>query len=329
MRSNKKRDDVVKVFQNHLRKIDQLPLDMVYNYLFELENGDQLMMKFQETFMLDFYQRSMSERAESVRHGIFTDLHNCSFLRTLVSSNSQMSQADLASSTAARLSLLHSAAVCLGKRFGPRVVPFRKPVGFAGFYTEDWGSWVKDLAELSTPEDLHTLETLMPPHPYSQVTQWRGTPLHSLIGGLFCWLFPYWRLGYWDRAIRGTMREWLWLLRAGGVDLVEYGQREYELLQTKPDMYKGAFDADSSRASTTIVRPILTEGTLEEPFTVPEYGGCRETDAWRPLRILDLVYGPTPEDWRLVWVIEYEYMAYEFWQVVETPRVSMPGSWVE
>jgi hypothetical protein len=123
------------------------------------------------------------------------------------------------------------------------------------------------------------------------------------------------------------LQEWLRILQASGVNLLEYGKRELDILQDVDSPCKGAFDVDSIRASATIVRPWLTEGTVRETFTGPEYGSSLDT--WRPIRLLDITYGSEPSDWRLLWVVEFEFLAYEFWMSVEGPDIMMPGTWIE
>lgn len=48
-----------------------------------------------------------------------------------------------------------------------------------------------------------------------------------------------------------------------------------------------------------------------------------------PVRIIDIVCGPKPEDWRVKWVYEFEVLAREFWDNVEGFNMHVPGSWVD
>lgn len=322
-----RRDEVVEIFQCHLRNSDALPVDMLFDYLFELEHKDETMALFRSTFMLNYYNRSIQERAESIRCGAFTDISDSRSLRKLLWENGEITCKDMEIATAAHMSLLHSGAVCLGRRYGDRAISFRRPTGYWQWYTRDWSDWVQDMARVADSKDLHALETLTPPDTFREIPQWTGTPLVSLIGGLLCWLFPDWRLGVWDHAIQAVLQEWLRILQASGVNLLEYGKRELDILQDVDSPCKGAFDVDSIRASATIVRPWLTEGTVRETFTGPEYGSSLDT--WRPIRLLDITYGSEPSDWRLLWVVEFEFLAYEFWMSVEGPDIMMPGTWIE
>lgn len=322
-----KRDEVVEVFQHHLRNSDALPVNMAFDYIFELEFNDKRMSLFQDKFMLNHYHRSIEERAESVRYGAFADVSTAWTLRRLLRKTGEISYEDVERATAAHVSLLHSGAICLGRRYGDNAIPFRRPVAYRSWYTLDWSNWVQDMAQVATFSDLHAMETLTPPDSFGQIPQWTGTPLISLIGGMLCWLFPDWRPGVWDQAIQGVLKEWLRALQAGGVNLLSYGMREHAVLHDGSGLCRGAFDADSHRASSTIIRPWLTEGTAREIFTGPEYG--TSVDTWRPIRILDIAYGAEPSDWHLLWVVEFEFLAREFWEHVERSDEVMPGSWVE
>lgn len=52
-------------------------------------------------------------------------------------------------------------------------------------------------------------------------------------------------------------------------------------------------------------------------------------DVWRLICFLDIVYGFDFSDWFLVWVVEFEYLVYEFWMLVERFVIMMLGIWVE
>lgn len=319
---------MIQVFQDYLRSSEPLPPEMMFDHIFVLEYHDEDMAIFRENFLLNYYQLPAGDRAATVRAGAFSDVSVCNSMRALLSRDEEMDRADMTASTSSGVSLLHSAAVCLGRRYGEEAIPFKRPYVYHRFYSDDWSDWVQDLAQISSSRDLHTLETLTPPDIY-QIPQWKGTPLVSLIGGIMCWLYPNLRFGNWDRAIQGVMREWLRQLLAGGVNLMEYGKREHEVFHDMCSPCKGAFDADSLQASSTIVRPSLDRRTVRVPYPSPEYESDPRIDTWRPIRLVEIEYGPDPEDWRLLWAVEFEQMACEFWAWVGRCEATMPGAWVE
>ncbi|KAL4914343.1 hypothetical protein BDW62DRAFT_204734 [Aspergillus aurantiobrunneus] len=95
------------------------------------------------------------------------------------------------------------------------------------------------------------------------------------------------------------VRLWVSELRLAGVDLGVFGARERRLYAT----------ADIDLEFFVVV------------------GGPRGERL--PFRILDLVYGPEPEDWR-IWVTNpVDEMVGEFWKMMERKEEVMPGTWVE
>ena len=284
---------------------------------------------FQEKFLLNYYHNSVEERADAIRQGAFTDVSECETLRMLLCRSSQILKTDVVASTTAKVSLLHSAAVCMGRRYGEEAIPYKKPFSYRWIYstawTRPWADWVSDVAKVSTPKDLHTIETLVPPVPYC-IPMWTGTPLISMLGAMLCWLCPEQPRELWDLALQRALKEWLTALKAGSVDLLEYGQKERLLFHGSDDACKGAFDADATRASATIVRSILPSHTLWISALGPVRG---RKYPWVPIRLLDISIGTEPEDWKLEWVTEFEYLAFEFWELVEARTCTMPGSWVD
>lgn len=90
---------------------------------------------------------------------------------------------------------------------------------------------------------------------------------------------------------------WLRLLQQNGVDLINYGQQECQLIQqSQPQL--GAHWVNSIM------------------YGVPE-------------RLLDIHYGPDPQDWHLIWDLDVEQMAGEFWTSLQEPEFAMPGRWVD
>ena len=84
-----------------------------------------------------------------------------------------------------RYSLVHSAAIALGKRladntqYHPSIIRHR-------VYHACWDEVVRDTVRcLDEPNDLHHIETVIPLDGY-KVPVWRGTPFTSLLGATFC-----------------------------------------------------------------------------------------------------------------------------------------------
>lgn len=94
-------------------------------------------------------------------------------------------------------------------------------------------------------------------------------------------------------------RHWLRALRRAGINLQRYGKREEK------------------------VSRLCQWKQLEIPV---EY---KEGEEVKWVRLTGFTYGPQVEDWNLLWVVEYEHFAGDFWDMVESPRRYMPGSWVE
>ncbi|KAL4986724.1 hypothetical protein BDW68DRAFT_188637 [Aspergillus falconensis] len=99
------------------------------------------------------------------------------------------------------------------------------------------------------------------------------------------------------------LRQWATELKLAGVDLETYGANEKffnKTRGTKPELH---FYFVYKRAS------IFLEAV--------------------PARILELAYGPEPEDWQ-VWVTNpVDELVGEFWEMVERKEEVMPGTWVE
>jgi hypothetical protein len=132
-----------------------------------------------------------------------------------------------------------------------------------------------------------------------EVIQWtweNSTPLVFLLQG-YCVEHDFLRGKFKHDALTSVLYFWLRLLQQNGVDLINYGQQECQLIQqSQPQL--GAHWVNS-----------ITYG-------VPE-------------RLLDIHYGPNPQDWHLVWDLDVEQMAGEFWTSLQEPEFAMPGRWVD
>jgi hypothetical protein len=112
-----------------------------------------------------------------------------------------------------------------------------------------------------------------------------------------------------------SLQVWLHALKAAGVDLVRYGALERTALQS----LKAALGSEALEAARN-----TPWGTRH---------AAKGTNAWStenyvPLRIIDLRYSANVREWEIVWAPEYEWMAMEFWIMVDSQRV-MPGTWVD
>jgi hypothetical protein len=97
---------------------------------------------------------------------------------------------------------------------------------------------------------------------------------------------------------------WLELLYEGGINLVDYGRKENQLLQEGQTMSLFYF--------TVRRRPI---GSGRGAF-----GGFKAFS-------LSFNYGPKPSDWQF-WLIEQMDDSFaEFWDMIDHPERAMPGSW--
>ncbi|KAK4210312.1 hypothetical protein QBC37DRAFT_485485 [Rhypophila decipiens] len=146
------------------------------------------------------------------------------------------------------------------------------------------------------------------------------SPLWALFSGAF--MTGYRRIGDWDDRIDGaqptiqmmetalySVRRWLGLVQACGVDLEVYG---------------------------TVEKRLISEEQVTKDFEIsleyPIWTKLHCSDRLRgSVRIISLDIGPNPEDWRIWWAFEYEIWAQEFWEMVENtePELAIPGRWVD
>lgn len=47
------------------------------------------------------------------------------------------------------------------------------------------------------------------------------------------------------------------------------------------------------------------------------------------MRLASFKYGPRPEDWHLIWGVDSDEFAGEFWDLIENPPLRIPGGWVD
>lgn len=332
---------IADLFASYLQEPDSLPAERLLDFIREFSPDDLMVFNFRNLFMPNYYLRMLRDRLEAVRLGAFNVLDVKTF-GSLLSEDRSFSKADVSQSTREKISLVHSAALALGCRYPETLVRYRKPRPWLNAYSESWGDVVTRVASVATLEDLTSVETVVPWDAY-EVTAWEGTPLMSLIGGALCYLCPHISFNHWDELFHGCLLKWLRLLQSAGVDLIEYGKREASILHDHEKNTKGAFDADAIDASRTMLRHPMTQGTpkaklyhmgVKKSRKKGKRGGMVCVDRsgeeyWIPFRIIDLEVGQDPSDWKLRWAPEFEHMACEFWDMMESKKPAMPGAWMD
>ncbi|KAL6837023.1 hypothetical protein V8C40DRAFT_228975 [Trichoderma camerunense] len=318
---------IAKLFSLYLQEPDALPAERLLDFVIEYSGNDHEVRIFQELFMPTYYFRLLRERLEVARLGAFVVL-SPKTLRNFISEGGIIKKTDVSRSTREKLSLVHSAAIGFGCRYPEELVTYQRPIGWFRAYGSLWGSFVVDIASMADQKDLHSIEDIVPWDAY-QVTTWRGTPFISVIGATLCYLCPDFSLYHWDRMLQGSIRKWLSLSKEAGVDLVEYGKREMELLGDPDDSTRGAFDAHAIERSRCIIRRQMNGVEPVKKLCPLSEDMCWNDTHWIPLRIIDFKIGPEPGDWEIIWAPEFEYMAYEFWMCIESNMTRMPGAWVD
>ncbi|KAI8161989.1 hypothetical protein KHU50_008007 [Colletotrichum sp. SAR 10_65] len=337
---------LVSLFQSRSDKIETLGIERMFEFETECSYGDDWLRVFRRHFLPDYYDMPLRERAEALRLGAFTT-QDVKVYRALIRQDGHFVQEDVRESTEAGFSLVHSAALALGKRFAdemqfdPRLsrdldedessddedASRRMPSMIRmKSYHDGWSYAVVDTIKTARLQDLHSVETVVPWDWY-RVPVWTGTPLVSLIGGALCRMSPDIPYPKWDIIFHCIIRQWLRDLEGAGIDLLQYGRGEALKLKFTAPQVKGAFDADAILASRRHVRAPLR--MREAWMQAVDLDHPRSDLYWLPVRIVGLDYGPQLRQWRLWWAPEFEVFAAEFWAGVERPREVMPGSWVD
>ena len=156
-------------------------------------------------------------------------------------------------------------------------------------YIDDWRIFIRDVIQKT--KDLHILE-------------WRGydhsdvynTPLLRLIRLPF-YLHPSPRD---QHRIRSWFFTWLEMLKEAGVDLIQYGSRENEVLRT--------------------TKPHAPQCRRESLGLIPRF---------RRTRVIGFKYGPEVEDWDIWWDEPTDVLVGEFWKLIEHPPLHVAGEWCE
>jgi len=156
--------------------------------------------------------------------------------------------------------------------------------------TSGWRILARELVTIGA--DIHAMSTA-PRWPGSQVVL---TPFLSLFDGLWC---LEWSSSV-PQLFQRVTTTWLEDLVASGVDLVEYGRKEKEIWH-------------------------LSSMSRNVPFSF-DRGQGPDGDVWH---IIDFDFGVAPSDWHIWWSEPTDFLAGQFWAMIESRGKLMPGSWIE
>lgn len=316
------RQQLVELFNSYMDGLESNLILRIFDFITDHEYDYGYVASFRKSFLPTLHTSPLRYRLEAFRLGSFHMNSDVSLLAFL-SDDGQVPSGDVNQSTREQLSLVHSVALSLGIRFVDKILfpDNRYPV--YSVYHESWNELVQKIASAAGHEDLHCIETVTPWDVY-HVPTWRGTPLISAIGGALCYMSPDIEFFHWDEIFQRTIQKWVLNLQIAGLDLVEYGRREVLAMEQA----RGALDADAIILSRTQTRHVMKQGPRTSRPGLEEMRRWNETH-WVPIRLLGLDFGPRPEDWRLVWAPEFEWMAQQFWTLIEKENTVMPGSWVD
>ncbi|KAJ4169308.1 hypothetical protein NW754_016342 [Fusarium falciforme] len=319
---------IVELFHSYMDEPESSMLLRLFDYQRECDYGDEYVNIFRQRFLPKFYTGPLRYRLEAFRLASFHS-QSPETLLGLLAENRQVTSFDVSRSSHEKVSLVHSVALALGIRFADEVLPFKR--GWAMWtlacYSEGWSLLAKQVTVVASSEDLHSIESVQPWDVYS-VPVWKGTPLVSVIGGALCYMSPDISFFHWDKVFQESIRQWVLDLQESGVDLAIYGQREATTLK---EQMRGALDADAIESSRHSIRDSLPTAAVSLAFKRGQRADRSKWNKnhWVPIRLLELKTGPTPSDWRIIWAPEFEWMACQFWEMIEKEDIVMPGSWVD
>ncbi|KAF4784281.1 hypothetical protein HER10_EVM0006386 [Colletotrichum scovillei] len=333
-RTNLKRKDdanhqaIVSLFRNAAQTTLTLTLERLFTFMAEYTYGDEYIRVYYSQFLTDYQTRfSLSDRLEAVRLAAFIVREDTTYLN-LLSSDHTISPSDVERSDECGFSLLHSAAIATGIRLADEL-QFDRRILRPRTYTSAWSDVIiKTVRSLLNTTSLCHVETVVP-WDWFVVPVWKATPLISLLGGALCRVSPHLPVEEWDDVFQAVLKQWLQDLVSAGVDLLAYGEQESDTMRFTHPEVKGAFDSDAINLSRKVVRNPLQACSEPGWMTKVERAFDRSDRYWKPVRIISIDYGSDVDDWRVHWVVEVEAFAGEFWRVVESPRVVMPGSWID
>ncbi|KAM0305178.1 hypothetical protein ACHAPM_001553 [Fusarium culmorum] len=316
-------EKITELFNSYLDDPESTMILRLFDFIQEWAYGDEYVLVFQRRFLKKFYTGPIENRLEAFRLGSF-HLKNSEALLNIISQNKQVTNLDVELSSDKKLSLVHSAAIALGIRFADEVIPYKRVFCQWSVYTHGWSDVVSTIASAATPDDLHHLETISP-WDVHHVPSWRGTPLVSVLGGALCYVSPDISLFHWNAVFQRTLGQWVTCLQEAGVDLLEYGRREAVILK---EQMRGAFDADAIESSWHQIRNPMAHSAEPPRVVLCKHGGWNKTH-WIPIRLLELEFGSQPQEWRVTWAPEFEWMAFQFWELIDREDHIMPGSWID
>ncbi|KAH0425361.1 hypothetical protein CcaCcLH18_11017 [Colletotrichum camelliae] len=105
------------------------------------------------------------------------------------------------------------------------------------------------------------------------------------------------------RRLNRTMSSWLEDVQASGIDLAEYGRRELEIHNSSHQSFDRWWGL----------------GMLQSADDYRLYGP----------RLMSFIFGPRPQDWKLIWDPDVEEFAGDFWELTENPPLHIPGAYPE
>jgi hypothetical protein len=138
---------------------------------------------------------------------------------------------------------------------------------------------------------------------------WSGTPmLHVIRGYLYrsppdCFIYDEGSNRISKKNLPMPLRTWLEQLKGAGVDLVEYGKGEKCVLER---LYA------------------ILEWDFWEFGKKERWYGVRSD-----LRLINLTYGPEPDDWKFWFAPVMKDYFIDFWDMIDHPERAVPGAWQE
>lgn len=105
------------------------------------------------------------------------------------------------------------------------------------------------------------------------------------------------------RRLTWTMASWLEDVHASGIDLAEYGRRQLEVYRSSHESFRRWWQL-------SMLRP------------------ADDFDLYGP-RLMSFIFGPRPQDWKLIWDPDVEGFAGDFWKLTENPPLHIPGAYPE